>query len=187
MDKRIEVLVESLQDKDRNIRSLAAEAIDRLEMRDKLDFFDNLLTSGAKLDKLRATYALGNLRGQQVMSLLIKASKDPVEDVRAAAIRVLGRFSDRRLLPHLIECLKDPSPIVERGAIEAIYSYRDPQLVEPLMQMLKSKDPGVVEMAIEAVGRSGDKKVEPAMLHFAVKGNTTMRYRAIRALGIIER
>jgi hypothetical protein len=55
------------------------------------------------------------------------------------------------------------------------------------MQMLKSKDQGVVERAIEVVGRSGDKRAEQAMLYFSVKGNINMRYRAIRALGVMER
>jgi hypothetical protein len=187
MDKRKEVLVNSLQDKDENIRSIAAEALERLEVRDKLDFFTKLLASGGKLDKLRATYALGNLRGPQVTALLVKVLKDPIEDVRAAAVRVLGKFSDNRVLVHLAESLNDQSPIVVREAIEALSCYRDPQLVGPLMQKLKSKDPGVVERAIDAVSRSGDKRVEQAMLYFSVKGNTNMRYRAIKALGVMER
>jgi HEAT repeat protein len=186
MDKRREVLVNSLRDKDERIRSTAAEALERLELRGKIDSFAEILSSGAKLDKLRALYALGNLRGQLVTSLIVKALKDPVEDVRAAAARVLGTFSDSRVLPHLVESLKDQSPIVERVAVEALANYREPQLLGPLMQKLKSKDEGVVERAIKVVGRSGDKRAEQAMIYFSLKGNANMRYNAIKALGVME-
>ncbi len=187
MDKRKAALVGFLIDEDEHIRILAAEALERLETRAKLDSFAELIASGGKLEKLRAVYALGNLRGQQVTTLLLKGVKDPIEDVRATAVRVLGNFSDSRALPNLVESLKDESPVVARVAIEALCNYREPQLIGPIMQMLKSKDQGVVERAIEVVGRSGDKRAEQAMLYFSVKGNINMRYRAIRALGVMER
>jgi HEAT repeat protein len=186
MDKRKAALVGFLRDEDENIRSTAAEALERLEIRANLDSFSELLASGGKLEKLRAVYALGNLRGQQVTTLLLKGVKDPIEDVRAASVRVLGDFSDSRALHNLVESLKDESPVVARVAIEALSHYREPQLLGPIMQMLKSKDLGVVERAIEMVGRSGDKRAEQAMLYFSVKGNINMRCRAIKALGVLE-
>ncbi len=187
MDKRKEELVRFLRDEDEQIRTMAAEALERLEIRTKMDSFAELIASGGKVEKLRAVYALGNLRGLKVTTVLLPAVKDSIEDVRAAAVRVLGKFSDSRVLPNLVESLKDESHIVARVAIEALSNYREPQLLGPIMQMLKSKDPGVVERAIDAVSRSGDKRAEQAMLYFAVKGNTNMRYRAIKALGVMER
>src|SRR3990170_3762012 len=83
MDKRKEILVKTLKDSDENIRKLAAE----------------------KLEKLRAVYALGRLKGQKVIQLLLKAIKDPIEDVRAAAIRVLGKMGDPRVMSPLTQCL----------------------------------------------------------------------------------
>lgn len=187
MDKRKEALVKFLRDEDEHIRTMAAEAMERLEIRTKMDSFAELLSSGGKLDKLRAVYALGSLRGREVTTVLLTGVTDPIEDVRAAVVRVLGKVSDTRVLPNLVECLKDESPIVARVAIDALSNYKEPQLLGPIMQMLKSKDPGVVERAIDAVSRSGDKRAEQAMLYFAVKGNTKMRYRAINALGVMER
>jgi HEAT repeat protein len=119
MDKRKAALVGFLIDKDEHIRILAAEALERLETRAKLDSFAEILTSGGKLEKLRAVYALGNLRGQQVTTLLLKGVKDPIEDVRATAVRVLGNFSDSRALPSLVESLKDESPVVANRAHNA--------------------------------------------------------------------
>ncbi|MEE9614891.1 MAG: HEAT repeat domain-containing protein [Thermodesulfobacteriota bacterium] len=186
MSRRKEVLVKSLQDTNERVRAVAAEALERLETRARVADLVKLIETGGKLEKLRGIYAVGSLRGKEITDLLIKAMTDEVEDVRAAAVRVLGTFADSSVLPHLIERLKDESPIVERVAIEALGNYRDPQLLGPLMQMLKSKDAGVVERAIDVVGRSGDKRAEEAMAYFAVKGNLDMRCLAIKSLGVME-
>ena len=187
MDERKELLVKSLRDSDEHIRSTAAEALERLEVRARWGALSKQLESGAKLEKLKAVYALGSLRGQDVTELLVKSLKDPVEDVRASALRVLAKFADNKVLPHIVERLKDESPIVERVAIETLENYREPQVLGPIMQMLKSKDSGVVERAIKVVSRSGDKRAEKAMLYFAAKGNTSMKYAALEALGVMER
>ena len=186
MDERKEILVKSLRDKDEQIRSAAAEALERLEVRTRMDSLAKMLSSGSKVEKLKAIYALGCLRGQDVTGVLVSALKDPVEDVRASSLRVLGLFADNKVLPHIVERLKDESALVERVAIEALESYREPQVLGSIMQMLKSKDSGVVERAIRAVCRSGDKRAEKAMLYFAAKGNVNMRQAALEALGVME-
>jgi HEAT repeat protein len=186
MDKRRQLLIKALQDENENIRSNAAEALERLDTRARVDAISELIATGEKVEKLRAIYALSSLRGQAVVTLVSVALKDEVEDVRAAAYRVIGKIADLRALPILIEGLKDSSPIVERVVIDALGSFRDPQLLLPVMHMLKSKDPGVVERAIDIVGRSGDKRAEEAMLYFSVKGNLNMKYLAMKALGVME-
>src|SRR3989338_9217361 len=105
MDKRKEVLVRSLKDTDEAIRKLAAEALEKVETRDRMETIEKFINQGEKMEKLRAVYALGRLKGQKVIQLLLKAVKDPIEDVRAAAIRVLGKMGDARLISPLVECL----------------------------------------------------------------------------------
>ncbi|MBI5560157.1 MAG: HEAT repeat domain-containing protein [Deltaproteobacteria bacterium] len=186
MDKRKQALVKALQEKDEAVRSAAAEALERLEIRARLVYLEKMVDSGEMIEKLRAVYALSNLRGQEVLRILVKASKDPLEDVRAAALRVLGKIGDKGVLSEIVERLKDPSLVVERVAVSALGSFRDPQILALLMQMLKSKDPGVIENTLDVIGRIGDKRTEEAMLYFAVKGNAAMRASAIRALGMME-
>ena len=187
MEKRKQLLVRALQDADENIRTLAAESLERLDIRGRVDFFSKILDTGDKMAKLRAVYALSNLRGPQIVSILLKAAKDEIEDVRAAAIRVIGNIADKEVLPDLIERLNDPSAIVGRVVIDAISTYREPQTIAPLMQLLKtSKDPGVLERALDAIGRTGDKRAEDAMSYFAVKGNFNMRCISLRSLGYME-
>lgn len=126
---RKEVLQTALQDENEVIRASAAEAMECLELRGRIAHFIKVLDEGEKTDKLKAIYALGTLRGDDVVKVLLKATEDEIEDVRASAVRALGQFADSRILPNLIECLKDESPIVQRVAIDAIASFKDPQLI----------------------------------------------------------
>ena len=187
MDKRKEILLGAVQDKDEDVRKSAAEALAQLQIRDRLDFLEEKVGSGEMLEKVRALYALSELKGEKVVALLSIGVKDAAEDVRAAAARGLGLVGDTRALPHLVDLLKDPSPIVVRSALDAIAIYNEPRVLGPLIQALKNADAGVVEKAIEAVGRLGDKRAEEAMIYFAVKGNKHMKALALKALGLMER
>ncbi|MDO8425974.1 MAG: HEAT repeat domain-containing protein [Deltaproteobacteria bacterium] len=186
MDKRKEVLISALKEREEGIRKLAADALEKLEMRDRLDHLVKKIESGEMLEKIRAIYALTDLKGQRVTEILIKAAKDPSEDVRAAALRVLGGKGESAM-PALVEALKDASPVVVRVAVDSLSNYRDPRLLGPLMQILKSPDTGIVERALEVISRLGDKRAEEAMIYFAVKGNSKMKGLAIKALGEMDR
>jgi len=186
MGSRKDVLLKGLGDRDEYLRLVSAEAMERLELRARLHVFKELIETGDKLEKLKAIYAIGNLRGKDVEQILLLGIKDGVEDVRAASIRTLSSFADSRILTGLVEALNDESSVVERVAVEAVGNYREPQLISALMQKLKSKDLGVIERAIDIISRLGDKRTEEAMVYYAIKGNTNVRALAIKALGMME-
>jgi HEAT repeat protein len=185
MEKRKQILITALQDKDAQVRKCAADALEKLEIRERLDVIGEKIEKSEMLDKIRAVYALMDLKGDAINALLVKALKDPSEDVRAAAIRVLAGKGDSALKP-LVEMLKDESPIVVRVAVEELADYEDTRLLGPFMSVLKNPDTGVVERALDAISRLGDKRAEDAMCHFAVKGNTRMRSLALKALGEMD-
>jgi len=187
MDKRKETLIAALRDADESIRKTAAAALENIEVRDKLDYLVKKIESGEMLEKIKGVYALNGLKGQSIVEILIKAAKDPSEDVRAAAVRVLANFSEHGATAQLVEALQDPSPIVVRCALDALAAFRDTRLLAPFMRVLKHTDTGVVERAIEAVANIGDKRSEEAMIYFAVKGNARMRGLAMKALGEMDR
>lgn len=186
MDKKKEILVKFLKDPDESIRTIAAESLEKVETRERLDGIEKTIQGGNKLAKLRAVYALIGLKGQKVILLLLNAIKDPIEDVRAAAIRVLGKTGDARVMAPLVDCLSDNSDIIKRTAVEALGEFRDPRLTDSIMMMLKSQDTGVVEKAIEALGKIGDKKAEAALIHFATNGSGNIKINAIKAIGELE-
>jgi HEAT repeat protein len=186
MDKRKEVFIGALRDSDPQVRNIAAAALEKFEIRARLDFLSRKLDSGDTLERIRVVYALASLKGQGIMELLLKASRDASEDVRAASVRVLGSTGEQAAQARIVEALNDRSAVVARVAVESLGYFRDPKLLAPLMQMLKSQDEGVVERAIELIGKIGDRRAEEAMLYFAVKGNPKMRGLALKALGEMD-
>src|SRR3970282_2329369 len=118
MDKRKKIRVKTLKDSDENIRKLAAESLEKIKTRERMDTIEKFINSGEKLEKLRAVYALGRLKGQKAIQLLLKAIKDPIEDVRAAAIRVLGKMGDPRVMPALTEFLSDKTFVAKGVVVE---------------------------------------------------------------------
>ncbi len=187
MDKRKEVLLKALQDQDPEMRKVAADSLEKLQIRERLDVLVKKIETGEMLEKIRAVYALTGIKGEKVISAAAKAMKDPSEDVRAAAARALGGLDDARVLPLLAEAFKDPSPMVVRSVLDAFVRYNDPRYIQHLMPLLKNPDAGVVEKALEAVARTGDRRAEEAMIYFTVKGNARMKAIAIRALGEMDR
>lgn len=187
MEKRKEILLKALQSDDEAIRKASAEAMENLEIRERLPELEKIITGEApRQDKLRALYSLSRLRGESVMRLAAKALSDSDEDVRATAVRVLAEIGDRRILPELVEMLKDTSDVVKRVTLDALSGFREPKLIGPLLYALKSQDTGVIERAIRLIARLGDKKAEQAMLYFSVKGSPQVKELAIRALGMME-
>lgn len=186
MSRRKEIILASLRDADPQVKKAAAEALEKLQARERLDALSRKIETGEMLEKIRVIYALSDLRGPRIAEVLTASLKDPVEDVRAAGVRALGNLGDPATLPQLVESLKDTSPIVARAAVEALSNFRDPRLLGPFMQMLKHQDPGVVERALEAVSKIGDKRAEDAFAYFAAKGNPKMKAIALKGLGTMD-
>ncbi|OGP14208.1 MAG: hypothetical protein A2052_01580 [Deltaproteobacteria bacterium GWA2_54_12] len=186
MSKRREILLGALKDADSQVKKAAADALEKLQARERIDALAQKIATGEMLEKIKVIYALSDLRGPRVAEVLAKTLKDPVEDIRAAGVRALGNLGDPATLPQLVESLKDTSPIVARAAIEALSTFKDPRLLGPFMQMLKHQDPGVVERALEAVANIGDKRAEEAFVYFAAKGNPRMKAIALKGLGTMD-
>src|SRR3972149_8149353 len=142
MNKRKEILIAALKDADADVRKAAAEALEKLEARERLDALAKKIESGQMIEKVKVIYALSDLRGPRVAAILSAALKDPSEDVRAAAARALGAMGDATVLQSLVEALKDASPIVVRAVVEAFSNFRDPRLLGPLVQTLQHQDSG---------------------------------------------
>lgn len=186
MEKRTEIFLKALRDKNEEIRRAGAEALEKFQLRTHLETLQKKIDSGEMLDKIRAVYALTDLKGPKPSELLAKAVKDQSEDVRAAAVRVLATSGDGHALTMLVEALNDSSTVVVRCALDGLAKWSDQRLLGPFMKALKNADPGVVEKALEAIARIGDKRAEEAMFYFAAKGNEKMRALAIKALGMMD-
>jgi len=186
MSNRRDILLGALKDADTQVKKAAAEALEKLQARERLDALGRKIETGEMLEKIRVIYAISDLRGPKVAEVLSRGLKDPLEDVRAAAVRALSGLGDPATIPLMVETLKDQSPVVARAAVEALAVFKDPRLLGPFMQMLKHKDPGVVERALEAVAAIGDKRAEEAFVYFASRGNHAMKVIALKGLGSMD-
>ena len=83
--------------------------------------------------RCQAAGALGEIGGDQAISLLINALKDRQCQVRHSATKALGKIGDSRAVEPLISVLKhDNDELVRKTVIEALGNIGDPQAIEPL-------------------------------------------------------
>lgn len=186
MTTRREILADALNSENELIRLSAAEGLEMLELRENIDPMIEAFNNGDKVEKLRIVYAVSKLKGDKVLEFLKHAMKDPVEDVRAAAIREIGNFFDPKVISALTDALQDKSEMVVREAVASLGYFRDVKILAPLMHMLKNADHGIIERALEIIGRFADKRTEEAMLHFATKGTPYEQSIALKVLSLME-
>ena len=98
------------------------------------------------------TQALGGIGDPAAMPALIKALKDPRDDVRGAAARALGEIKDPKAVPALIEALKDNSIFAHSMAVEALEKIKDPAAVPALSRVLSDHNNRVRSAALWAIG-----------------------------------
>ncbi len=117
--RRLEHLRAALRDPDSGVRTAVARALERVESREDVACLVERLSSEDKLTRLNAVYGLGAVGDETALRALVSALRDPVEDIRAAAVRTLGELRAPVTLDPLMERLDDESGLVRRQAIEA--------------------------------------------------------------------
>ncbi len=185
--KRKEILIQALNDSDEAVRIAASKAMEQLEIKYDIEEIGSIVLKGDKLEKLRAVYALGEARhSKRALAYIVKATKDPVEDVRSAAVRVLGELRDARTIKAILERIGDNKKTVKLAAIEAIGEYRDRRVVPTLIVQLGSDDKDVVVKTVEALGKIGDKSAEAKLIGMANSKDADIRREVLKTLGELE-
>jgi HEAT repeat protein len=154
----VELLIESLKDKDFVVRCHAARA----------------------LGGMTTDYQIGRswVRDPKVVDALIVTLKDPDRAVREDATIALGMIGDPRAIDALLEAMKDGA--VKRHAIMALGMIGDGRALQPVLDALKGKGirqdgtptPGCIvseesfikEAAVTALGHFRDPRVIPDLI-----------------------
>ena len=126
--KRREVLSALLTDPCEEVRTAAAESLERLEGIGSLPEVLEALKKGDLGTKVRALYALGRIGGEEVLPALVYCASRPEEDIRSVAVEVLGVLGLPGALPVLQERLKDSNPAIRAKAIAALGNFKPPAL-----------------------------------------------------------
>jgi HEAT repeat protein len=154
----VELLIESLNDKDFVVRCHAARA----------------------LGGMTTDYQIGRswVRTPKVVDALIAALKDPDRAVREDATIALGMIGDSRAIDALLDAMKDGA--VKRHAIMSLGMIGDGRALQPVLDALKGKGirqegtptPGCIvseesfikEAAVTALGHFRDARVIPDLI-----------------------
>ncbi len=87
--------------------------------------------------RLEAAINLGTMQSQIAVSALIDAVRDPVEDVRLAAVRALGQLNEPRGLRVLLETMEDKNLWMGSSIVEVLVSM-GPNIAPEIVTRLKS-------------------------------------------------
>jgi len=173
----VDLLLETLKDKDFVVRCHAARA----------------------LGGMTTDYQIGRswVREPRVVDALIEALKDPDRAVREDATIALGMIGDPRAIDGLLEAMKDGA--VKRHAIASLGMIGDPRALPAVLAALKGKGvrqdgtptPGCIvsedafikEAAATALGHFRDPRVIPDLIMLLKDG--VLREKAAAALVLI--
>ncbi len=158
---RVEILIEQLKDKDRNVRISAIRSLAETKDPRAVEPLISLLKDKDAEIRWKSAVALGEqFKDVRAVEPLIVALKDEDKSVRENAAGSLGKINDPRAIPHLIEALKDRHPDVRRNVAIVLGWMQDARAVAPLIAALKDSDAGVREKAEEAIKRITNKTVD---------------------------
>jgi HEAT repeat protein len=184
--QRRERVRKALADPDPEVRAAASRALERLDRRRDLDLLLARLASADVRDRVEAVYGIGAIGDPGVVGPLVTALRDPVEDVRAAAVRMLAELRDGAGLSPIAQCLDDPSALVRRHAIDALGRFADRRVVPLLLTMLKEPEVETVAPALRALGLCRDPEAEPHVAPFLAHPSPIVRAAALEALAQLD-
>jgi len=97
----------------------------------------NALRSCRWWRRLEAAINLGIMQSQDAVSALIKAVRDPVEDVRLAAVRALGQLNELRGLRLLLDIIEEGGRWTGSSIVEVLVGM-GPEIAPELIPRLES-------------------------------------------------
>ncbi|HEX8320243.1 HEAT repeat domain-containing protein [Longimicrobium sp.] len=154
----------------------SASGADAAAIRRLRPALDHTPTSAMDLVRERATWALAQVRGGELIRPLVAALGDADWRVRAYAAWALGAAGERRGVNALAGALADPHWRVRANAASALAQVPDARAVTALGSVLRDPAWQVRAGAVEALGAIGDARaiamVEPLLRdpHVAVRG-----------------
>jgi HEAT repeat protein len=129
--------------------------------------------------------ALGAMKEQAPIELLMRFWDDEDEWIRSAAVAALGQLGERIAVEKLMSALEDTSWMVRSNALVALEGLGESIPVEPFVNALKDSDVQVSMRAAEVLGRRGIKTSVGPLMDALRSDDSYLRYTAAEALGAI--
>lgn len=210
----VTVVLQALEDRDPDVRNVAARALGRMKLQATDEALVALLgrhdqavsariaamcieigartapllirtlREGAPRARFWAARILGEIRESGAVAALGEALQDPEADVRSASARALGVIADRAAIPPLEGALGDPIWYVRAHAAEALGRIADPQLAPRLAAALGDRSWWVRKNALDALVRLGEP-ARPALVRALNSDDRFARDCAIEGLTLM--
>ncbi|MFD0587304.1 HEAT repeat domain-containing protein [Paenibacillus sp. GCM10027627] len=121
----------------------------------------NLLGGKAETRKLRV---LGKVGGDAALKLIVQASENGTEEIRAAAIRLFGSYP--KYESDLLAWTKDKKKIIREAAYHALAEAGTPAAVERLYEAFSGKD---IDIASEAARKCQSAEFDRKLIQLLVR------------------
>jgi len=207
----VPTLLSALEDKDPDVRNVAARSLGRMKLQAAEEALVELLgkhdqavsariaaiciemgprTAPLLIRSLRegtpkarfwAARILGEIKDTRAVRSLGDALADKEPDVRSSSVWALGMIADRAGAGLVEPLLQDSVWYVRAHAAEALGRIGDPALVQPLADLLQDRSWWVRKNALDALVRIGDP-AKPALMKTLHGGDRFARDCAVEAL-----
>ncbi len=211
LPQSVPTILNSLEDKDADVRNVAARSLGRMKLQAAEEALIGLLgkhdqsvsariaaiciemgprTSPLLIKTLRdgtpkarfwAARILGEIADPRATRSLGEALLDSGADVRSAAARAIGRTGDRTMGPALAPLLADPVWYVRAHAAEALGKIGDGSFAAPLAEGLRDQSWWVRKNALDALVLLGEP-AKPALFRALESEDRFARDSAVDAL-----
>jgi len=181
LDSMVELLYE---EGDAGARNSAMEAFIRLGHEASAHLVTAYDTDNADVRKFIVDVA-GEVMDRDTVPMLIKALKDPDENVVASAVEHLGSIREPSALSALIEIIKSGDTWTAFPAVEALGNLGDESHIPLLVSVLENK--ALREPALRAFGKLGSEAEVPVVAGHIGDKSRSVQYEALDALAHIYR
>ncbi|MGH7731253.1 MAG: HEAT repeat domain-containing protein [Candidatus Eiseniibacteriota bacterium] len=210
----VPVVLEALEDRDPDVRNVAARALGCMRLQatdealvDLLGRHDQAVSSriaamcieigtrtapllvrtlgsGSPKARFWAARILGEIKYGPAAPALATALQDDDPDVRSAAAKALGRIADPATTTQLEAALRDPIWYVRAHAADALGRIADPAMAHPLAEALADRSWWVRKNATDALVRLGEP-ARPSLVRALNSDDRFARDCAIEALTVM--
>jgi HEAT repeat protein len=177
----VPALLAALEDKDPDVRNVAARALGKMKLQAAEEALVGLLGKHEQSVSARIA-AICIEMGTRTAPLLIRTLRDGTPKARFWAARILGEIKDNRAARSLGDALLDPEPDVRSAAAWALGAVAERSTVGMVETALRDPVWFVRAHAAEALGKIGDSSIAPALGHMLEDRSWWVRKNALDAL-----
>lgn len=177
----VPALLSALEDKDPDVRNVAARALGRMKLQAAEEALVGLLGKHEQSVSARIA-AICIEMGSRTAPLLIRTLRDGTPKARFWAARILGEIQEGRAARSLGDALLDPDPDVRSAAAWALGSIADRSTATMIETALRDPVWYVRAHAAEALGRIGDASFASALGRMLEDRSWWVRKNALDAL-----